>query len=221
MRLGDRHAAVDGDDDVAVVVEDALGRLRLGVLRRVLGEIGVRVDRRGERRCSAPGASSALIARRGGERREQQQRRGDREPPHHSCTSGTWRSSALSIWKNSRRREAAGARDEVGRERLDGGVVVAHRAVVVAARHLQLVLDLGQLALQLEEAARGAQLGVGLGDRQQAAQLGAERVLAVLQRARRLPGAAQAGHLLEHLPLVAGVRAHHLERDWAPGRGAA
>src|ERR1700722_3787345 len=40
---------------------------------------------------------------------------------------------------------------EVVRKRLDRDVEVAHRAVVVAPRHLQLVLDAGQLLLQGEE----------------------------------------------------------------------
>src|SRR3989344_7503777 len=49
------------------------------------------------------------------------------------------------------RLEAEDARDELGGDRFDLGVQVAHRAVVKAARGLELVLGGRELALEIEE----------------------------------------------------------------------
>ena len=73
--------------------------------------------------------------------------------------------------------EAERAGEQAVREHLDLGVVRLDVAVVDAARSGDLVLGVRQLALQLGEALGGAQLRVGLGDREQAAQRAGERTL--------------------------------------------
>src|SRR5437762_5934418 len=64
------------------------------------------------------------------------------------------------------RREAERAGDQVRRELPDARVQVAHHRVVVAARVLHRLLDLAEARLQLREVLRGAQLRVGLGERE-------------------------------------------------------
>ena len=71
--------------------------------------------------------------------------------------------------------EAERAGEQAVREHLDLGVVRLDVAVVDAARSGDLVLGVRQLALQLGEALGGAQLRVGLGDGEQAAQRAGER----------------------------------------------
>src|ERR1700681_534585 len=63
--------------------------------------------------------------------------------------------------------EAEHARHHIVGEGLNADVQVAHGAVVVAARHLQLILDLGQLLLQGEKILVGLELRIGLGDSEQ------------------------------------------------------
>lgn len=50
---------------------------------------------------------------------------------------------------------------------MDLDVEIAHRAVVVAARHLQLIFNFGELVLQLQEVLVGLELRIGLGEREQ------------------------------------------------------
>ena len=189
-RLGHRQPAVAVDGDVASVVDDPLrGRRVFRHHHRIVGRGHPVLGRR------------ALLLRAADRRARQQQQRSDpgpgtrrsRDASPHVRTSGTARSTRALDLEEVRQREAEGAGDEVRRERLDDRVVVAHGAVVVAPRHLQVVLHLGEPLLQLEEALAGAQLRIGLGDGQQAAKLSAEGVLAVLQaratRARRRAGA--------------------------------
>src|SRR5216110_1452756 len=64
------------------------------------------------------------------------------------------------------RREAERAGDQVRGKLRDARVQVAHHRVVVAARVLHRVLDLAEARLELREVLRGAQLRVGLGERE-------------------------------------------------------
>ncbi len=58
-------------------------------------------------------------------------------------------------------------RNDVGRERLNFGVEVAHHGVVVTARILQRVFQLGERLLQRLELGVGLQVGIGFGNREQ------------------------------------------------------
>ena len=60
--------------------------------------------------------------------------------------------------------------EQHGREGLDRVVVGQHGVVVDLARDRELVLGVAQLRLQVEEALVRLQVGVGLGDREQAAE---------------------------------------------------
>src|SRR5262249_7229773 len=68
------------------------------------------------------------------------------------------------------RLEAAHAGDYVGRERLHRGVERLDRAVVELPRVGDLVLGVGQFALQPEEVLVGLEVGVRLGEREQPAE---------------------------------------------------
>src|SRR5213594_2721619 len=73
------------------------------------------------------------------------------------------------------RREAEGAGDQVRGELRDARVQVAHHRVVVAARVLHRVLDQAEARLELREVLRGAELRVGLGEREELPQRLRER----------------------------------------------
>src|ERR1700722_13958318 len=73
-------------------------------------------------------------------------------------------------------REAEHAGEQRGREYLDAGVVLAHRIVEEAARRRDLVLDVGQLRLQLLEVRVGLEVGIALRQREQLAQRAREHV---------------------------------------------
>src|SRR5262245_8889240 len=110
--------------------------------------------------------------------------------------------------------DAEAARDEVPRERLDGGVQVTNDRVVVAACVLDRLLEPCELALQLEKVLVRAQLGVAFGDGEEALEGGRERRLGLrlVGRCRRLHReAAGAGHLLERHALVRGIALHGLD----------
>src|SRR5690242_17760123 len=66
--------------------------------------------------------------------------------------------------------EAHGTSDESRRETLDGRVEVANGRIVIAPRSLQLPFNAGQLILQLEEVLIRLELGIGLGNREQASE---------------------------------------------------
>src|SRR5664279_3442009 len=57
--------------------------------------------------------------------------------------------------------EAEDAGEQRRRELLDAGVIFLHRVVVEAARSGELVLDVGDLALQLLKALVGLQIRIG------------------------------------------------------------
>ena len=59
-------------------------------------------------------------------------------------------------------RESERTRQQHGRELLDAGVVFLHGVVEEAARRRDLVLDVGQLALQLLEILVGLEVRIGL-----------------------------------------------------------
>ena len=100
------------------------------------------------------------------------------------------------------------AGDQRTRKRLDRDVEIAHRAVVVAARHLQLIFDVGQLVLQFEKVLVGLELRVGLRQRKQPAERGlqgAGRCRLPVHVAGRDARGAGSGHLFEHPALVRRV----------------
>ena len=89
-------------------------------------------------------------------------------------TDGTARSVSSLIWKNSRGLEAEERRQDVRRDLGDLRVEVAHDGVVVAAGVLHRLLDLRERRLELGEALDGAQLRIGLGEREELAEGGAQ-----------------------------------------------
>ena len=73
--------------------------------------------------------------------------------------------------------EAERAREQRGRELLDAGIVLLHRIVEEAPRGRDLVLDVGELALQLLEVLVGLEVRIGLAQREQLPQRAAQHVL--------------------------------------------
>src|SRR5262245_23055210 len=71
--------------------------------------------------------------------------------------------------------------ERVGKEHrgkpLDAGVVFLHRAVEETARGRDLVLDVGEVGLQLLEVGAGLEVRIGFAQREQAAQRAGELVL--------------------------------------------
>ncbi len=113
------------------------------------------------------------------------------------------------------RLEAEEPRHDAVGERLDADVEIAHSAVVVAARHLQLVLDLGHLLLQVEEILVGLELGIAFRQGKEASE---RRIQALLGGGlpvhivgRDAPGAL-GSHVLEHAALVRGIGFHRLHQ---------
>ena len=103
--------------------------------------------------------------------------------------------------------EAGSARDQHIGKRLDADVEVAHGAVVVAPRHLQLILDLGELGLQLEEILVGLELRIGLGHRHQLA----ERALQGARRRGLVADAARG----DARGALRAVTSSNTPRSWA------
>src|SRR5471030_2948725 len=62
--------------------------------------------------------------------------------------------------------KAEDAGKQRGRELLDAGVKFLHRVVVEPARGSELVLDVGNLRLQLHEVLVGLEVGIGLRQRE-------------------------------------------------------
>src|SRR5262245_35164376 len=110
--------------------------------------------------------------------------------------------------------ETEGARDDALGELRDLRVQVAHHGVVVPPRVSDRVLDLAQRPLQRGEALDGAQLRIGLGQREQALERAGERALRLRLRAWPLGGhgaVARADHGLQRGALVPGVALHRLD----------
>ena len=101
------------------------------------------------------------------------------------------------------------------RYRLDARVVDPHRAIVEAARVLQMILHLDEVALQLQEIPIGLELRIGLGKGDEALQAGRHLVLEACL-VRQVGGAlrlhAQLGHGGERGALVVGVSAHRVHK---------
>src|SRR5258706_6065463 len=114
--------------------------------------------------------------------------------------------------------EAQHAGDEGGGERLERDVVVAHVAVVEAARELDLVLGRGQGLLEVGEGGDRLQVRVVLRHGEQAAQALAQHVLGrsdlgrVARGARRHSGGPGVGDRLEGAALVAHVALHRVDQ---------
>src|SRR5437867_6728831 len=113
--------------------------------------------------------------------------------------------------------EAEHPREDVGREGLEGGVVVADVPVVEAACERDLVLGRGQVLGKVLELLDGLQLRVVLGDGEDRAKGAGEHVLrlrALLwrrRRARRHGRGPGFGHFLKDGRLVRGVTLHGLD----------
>src|SRR2546426_6419210 len=105
-------------------------------------------------------------------------------------------------------------RDLVRREAVDRGVEVADDRVVVAARVLDHLLDLGQRRLEIAEVLVGLEVGIRLGEREELAERAGQLVLGLrprLGRLRRHGGAARADDLIERAALVRGIALHGLD----------
>ena len=96
----------------------------------------------------------------------------------------------------------------------DRGVVFRDRVVEEAPRRRELVLDVGEFGLQLLEIGVGLEVGIGLGEREQAPERARERALGggLLGRAARGErGVARLDHRLERAALMRRVALHRLD----------
>src|ERR1700730_5281872 len=73
--------------------------------------------------------------------------------------------------------ESEHARKQRRRKTLDAGVVFLHRVVEEAPRRRELVLEVGQFALQLLEVRARFEVGIGLAEREQPADCAGKLVL--------------------------------------------
>ena len=151
-----------------------------------------------------------------GARQRQPRQRGGQQRPDHGASSsfGAAAASSPALKYSASAKPRARRHHQVG-EALHAVVELAHGAVVEAARVLQVVLDVHQVALQGQEILAGLELGVGLLDHQQAGHVAFDRLLEAGQARRRRGGHGlrpQFGHALEHGLLVAGVGAHGLHQ---------
>ena len=142
------------------------------------GAGGVAWRRCRRRRATRSGRRDGRRRRRAGAERDQ----------------GTSRSAGESISKNSRFRKPNMPGEDGRGERLDARVVALHVAVVDAARAGDLILGVRQLGLQLLEVLGRAQLRVGLGDGEQAAERSAQLALGLGDLSRRRGAAGLRAH---------------------------
>src|ERR1700676_510759 len=91
-------------------------------------------------------------------------------------------------FKEFARFESQHVREDVRGKLLNFGVEVADHSVVITARVLHCVLDLGKRSLQRREALDGAELRIGFGKREQAFQSAGKHVL----RLRLVTGAGRS-----------------------------
>src|SRR5437762_9809544 len=111
--------------------------------------------------------------------------------------------------------EVEHGRDDVGGNGVDRRVEVAHDRVVVAARVLDGVLDLSERGLELREVLVRLEVRVRLGEREELAQGGGQRVLRLGTRIGRLRGhggAPRAHDRVERAALVGGVALDRLDQ---------
>ena len=161
--------ALDRDRDVLDHLERGAGPDRDGIVEAgdpLLGRGGCR-DEGGQR---ARGATARISGRTrpGGAARE-----------------------ASSVSKNSASLKPKPPATRLLGEGLDQRVQVPRGAVVVAPGHLELVLDLRELALELAEVGVGLELGIGLGERHQAPERTLEPPLGLALLAGGLGGQAR------------------------------
>ena len=109
--------------------------------------------------------------------------------------------------KNSFVAEAERPRDEHPGDALDRGVEVHHGRVVVAARGADLVLGVGEVVLEPEEVLGRLELGVGLGDGEEAAERGGQDVVRARRPRRASPACWSAAR--------AFVTSSKTPRSWA------
>jgi hypothetical protein len=111
--------------------------------------------------------------------------------------------------------EGEGPRDQQVREGIDARVVDPYGAVVETARVLQVILDLDEVALQLQEVAVCLELGPGLGQGDQPVQPDFHLALDPRlfgRRTERRRARAQFRDRLERGPLVARIGLHCLDQ---------
>ena len=114
------------------------------------------------------------------------ERRGGRREPMRRATARATRGLSPAVVREIEERpppEPERAREEARRQLLDRGVVTLDRVVVDHARESDAILGPRELLRELHEALRGLQLGIGLGDADDAADGRAEALL--LAGARR------------------------------------
>lgn len=117
------------------------------------------------------------------------------------------------------RPKAEQAGDQIAGERLRQDVLIAHRSVVIAARHLKLRLELAQLLLQIEEIRARLEVGIVLGQchklaeckRQGPFRLCAARNVVLRQRAC---SAAQTRYFVQHRALMSSVTFDGFNEIW-------
>ena len=98
---------------------------------------------------------------------------------------------------------------------MDGDVEVAHGAIVIASRHLELIFDLGQLLLQLEKIFVGLEVRIVLSQGDQPAERTLQRAFGhglarhVVGRDARCP---RTHDILEQGALVRGIGLHGVDQ---------
>src|SRR6266850_1284583 len=178
-------------------------RLPSGLTRMLVTKVSIE---NGPRVCAAAGAA---LARRSARSR--------RVRPMRSAPEGDARDlavfGALELEVRSLG-EPEEQRDLVRREAVDRGVEVADDRVVVAARVLDRLLDLGQRRLEIAEVLVGLEVGIRLGEREELAERAGQLVLGLRPRLGCLGrdgGAAGAYHLVERALLVRSIALHGLD----------
>ena len=124
------------------------------------------------------------------------------------------RSAFLQIEKLLRG-EAQGLGEQHGREGLACGIVLRRRVVEEAARRRDLVLQVGQLALQLLEVLVGLQVRIGLGQREELPQRALQRALGGGLRGGPLGGYCRVASLddsLQRALLVCRIALNRLDQ---------
>src|SRR6202166_5193938 len=115
------------------------------------------------------------------------------------------------------RREAENAGEQRRGELLDAGIVLADRIVEEPPRRRDLVLDVGQLGLQLLEIRIGLEVGIALRQREYLPQRARQHVFGGALRGRPLAlggdrGIARLDHRFERPALVRRIAFHGLDQ---------
>ena len=132
-------------------------------------------------------------------------------------TFGTARSPGSSISKYCRFSNLNWPATRLLGKEFDHRVQVPDRAVVVAARHLDLAFETIELLLQLDEVGAGLQVRISLGHGKQPAEPDRKRTLCLGARLdvagrHRLCGGPEARDLVENSALMARIALHGLDQ---------